>query len=266
MIKTTANRVIILISCIAFTLNSNKISAQNLNAYKSDKLVLKGDTLPYRILLPKNYNPIIKYPLILFLHGSGERGNDNNLTIVHDADLLLKDSIRNKYPAFVVFPQCTEKDSWSNYQSSRIDEKTTITYSNKVDKIKQQDLLKALIKKLKREFNLDVNRFYVGGLSMGGMGTFDMVNQNPKLFAAAFPICGGANPKIAKRIKQPSWWIFHGADDEVIPSKYSQQMFDALNVLGADVKLTIYPNVKHDSWTNAFAEPDLIKWLFSKSL
>jgi predicted peptidase len=266
MIKTSSIRVIILLSCIALMLNSNKISTQNLDAFKSDKLVLKGDILPYRILLPKNYNPNIKYPLILVLHGLGERGNDNNLQLVHGADLFLKPSVRNKYPAFVVFPQCAANDSWSNYQYSNVDGKVDITYSDKVDKIKQQQLLKELIKKLKKEFNLDANRFYVGGLSMGGMGTFDIVNQNPKLFAAAFPICGGANPKIAKRIKQPSWWIFHGAIDEVVPSKYSQQMFDALSTIGADAKLTIYPNIKHNSWTKAFAEPKLLPWLFSKSL
>ena len=101
---------------------------------------------------------------------------------------------------------------------------------------------------------------------MGGMGTFDAVKQNPNLFAAAFAICGGAHPKIAKRISATSWWIFHGEEDDVVPAKYSQQMHDALKEENADVKLTMYTNVKHDSWTNTFAEPELLKWLFSKSL
>ena len=87
-----------------------------------------------------------------------------------------------------------------------------------------------------------------------------------KLFAAAFAICGGANPKIAERISDTSWWIFHGEEDNVVPAKYSQQMYDALIEEDADVKLTMYPDVNHDSWTNAFAEPELLKWLFSKSL
>jgi predicted peptidase len=247
-------------------LNVNSASGQDLSMYKKDIFTSKKGNLPYRVLLPKNYNPNVKYPLILFLHGSGERGNDNKAQLTHGADLFLKEPVRQNYPAVVVFPQCATDDSWSNYKWSMINGKPDIKYSETVDKIKHQELLKGLVKKLKKDFNLDSNRLYVGGLSMGAMGTFDMVKANPKLFAAAFAICGGANPKIAKRISKPSWWIFHGTDDDVVPAKYSQQIYDALKEVDADVKLTMYPGVKHDSWTNAFAEPDLLKWLFSKSL
>ena len=247
-----------------FILNFNSAAGQDLSLYKKDIVTSKNGNLPYRVLLPKDYNPNVKYPLILFLHGAGERGNDNKAQLTHGAKLFLKESVRRDYPAVVVFPQCAAEESWSNYEYSRVDGQSDLKYSETVDKIKHQVLLKSLIKKLQKDFNLDTNRLYVGGLSMGGMGTFDMVKANPKMFAAAFAICGGANPKIAKRISRPSWWIFHGDADDVVPVKYSQHIYDALKEINADVKLTIYPGVKHDSWTNAFAEPDLLKWLFSQ--
>lgn len=254
--------------CMIFTfmLNTNKVLSQDLSMYKKDVFTSKKGNLPYRILLPKNYNPNVKYPLILFLHGSGERGNDNELQLTHGADLFLKASVRRDYPAVVVFPQLANDHFWSSFESDRNANPRTFVYPEKPKKVTHQELLKGLIKDLKKQFSLDANRLYVGGLSLGGMGTFEIVYNNPNVFAAAFPICGGANPKIAKNISDPSWWIFHGADDVVVKAAYSQQMYDALKAENADAKITIYPNVNHDSWTNAFAEPDLLKWLFSKSL
>lgn len=266
MIKKLLFRILSLSLLILSITFSNNLQAQDMSEFKKDMLIVKGDTLPYRILLPKNYNPNVKYPLILFLHGSGERGNDNTLQLTHGGTLFLKESIRREYPAVVVFPQLAKNHYWSSFESNNTNTSRSFAYPEKPKKVKHQELLKSLIKKLKKEFSLDNDRFYVGGLSLGGMGTFEIIYNNPKLFAAAFPICGGANPKIAKRISNPSWWIFHGADDVVVPAEYSQQMHDALKQQGADVKLSIYPSVKHDSWTNAFAEPDLLKWLFSKSL
>lgn len=106
---------------------------------------------------------------------------------------------------------------------------------------------------------------YVGGLSMGGFGTFELVRRNPKLFAAAFPICGGANPITAKKMKHLDWWVFHGEADKVVPPRYSTQMVDAMKKDGLSVKYSLYPGVGHNSWDNAFAEPELLPWLFSKS-
>lgn len=263
--KSMSLRINLLI-ILALSLQSIQSLAQDLSMYKKDVYKSKKGEMPYRILLPKNYNPNVKYPLIIFLHGSGERGNDNEAQLTHGAHLFLKESVRSKYPAIVVFPQLTNNHYWSSFEADREATPRQFFYPEKPGKVKHQELLKGLIKKLKEEFSLDADRFYVGGLSLGGMGTFEIVYNNPKLFAAAFPICGGANPGITKRLRNTSWWIFHGADDVVVPAKYSQQMFDALKQVGADVRLTIYPNVNHDSWTNAFAEPDLLEWLFSKSL
>ena len=100
---------------------------------------------------------------------------------------------------------------------------------------------------------------------MGGMGTFEVVRRNPKMFAAAFPICGGANPEISKRLKKLDWWVFHGDADEVVPEKCSADMVNAMKEQGVQVTYTVYEGVGHNSWDNAFAEPELLSWLFSQS-
>lgn len=248
--------------------SSFSLFAQNLDAYQKKSFIQEADTLPYRILLPKDYNPNTAYPLVLFLHGMGERGNDNQKQLIFGAKLFLNDSIRTKYPAVVVFPQCPEKYFWASVEirTRMQDNNKTIIFPDTVMFNPAQKLLKGLIAKLKKDYSLAEKRFYVGGLSMGGMGTFETVNQNPKMFAAAFPICGGANPAIANRIKQPSWWLFHGEIDDLVSVQFSKTMYDALKAANADVKLTLYPNVKHNSWENAFKEPNLLPWLFSKTL
>ncbi len=128
-------------------------------------------------------------------------------------------------------------------------------------------LLYQLIDSMMASGSVDTRRVYVGGLSMGGMGTFDMLARFPSRFAAAFPICGAGNVKLAKRYaKNTALWIFHGAEDKLVPTFYSQQYFALLKAKGADVKYTEYPGVGHNSWDNAFAEPDLLPWLFSHQL
>lgn len=240
-------------------------SAQNLDAYKKEVFIKDNDSLPYRILLPKNFDSNKRYPLILFLHGSGERGSDNELQLTHGADLFLKEQIRNTYEAIVVFPQCPSNWLWTNVRYGRDGYKEVNNFPSEINYNFPLNMVEGLINSLKETYKLDLNRLYVGGLSIGGMGTFELVHRNPNLFAAAFPICGGSNPKIAEEIKNTSLWIFHGDSDNVVPSSLSINMYKALKALNADVKLTIYPGVGHDSWTNTFAEPDLLKWLFSKS-
>ena len=124
-----------------------------------------------------------------------------------------------------------------------------------------QQLLKSVIKK----YPVNKKQIYVGGLSMGGMGTFEIVRRNPKLFAAAFPICGGAEPSTTSKLKKVKWWVFHGAVDKVVPPELSVKMVDALTAVNAEVKFSLYPGVNHNSWDNAFAEPTFLSWLFSKT-
>jgi len=246
-----------------FLLNTS-LNGQNLDAYQKELFIVKSDTLPYRILYPKNYDSTKKYPLLLFLHGSGERGHDNELQLVHGSSLFLKETIRDEFPAIVVFPQCQAGLSWNNSTVEFTDGARIYSYPSKIEPNEQLDLVEGLLAQLKTVVAVDQNRIYLGGLSMGGMGTFELLHRNPNTFAAAFAICGGANPAIAKNIKSTPIWIFHGDTDQVVPFRYSFGMFEGLKSQKADVKLTLYHNVGHDSWTNAFAEPKLLPWLLSK--
>lgn len=240
--------------------------AQDLSAFKKEQLVEKLDTLPYRILLPLNYSQTSHYPLVVFLHGSGERGNDNEAQLTHGAGTFLNNDIRQRYPAVVVFPQCASKGYWHDIQSEMTADGRKITYSPNAENNAQQQLLSRLLDHLLSEYNVDRSRIYVGGLSMGAMGTFELVRRHPDTFAAAFAICGGANTEIADQICETPWWIFHGEDDPVVPQGESKKIHDALLVEGASVRLTIYPEVQHESWNNAFKEPDLFPWLFKQQL
>lgn len=245
---------------------SSVFAQSDLSLFESKILIKSQDTLPYRLLLPVNYNPQKKYPLILFLHGSGERGDDNEKQLIHGSDLFLNIKNRRKYPAIIVFPQCAKGANWATETFYKNDGRFKVKYSDTIVKHKQMDLLRGLIEYLKSNYAIDQKRLYVGGLSMGGRGAFELVHQNPTLFAAAFPICGGASPKIAKQLTTPNWWIFHGDADKVVLPEESIQMHKALLKEGAKTKLTLYPNVGHNSWENVFKEPKLLKWLFSNTL
>jgi predicted peptidase len=180
--------------------------------------------------------------------------------------LFLREDIRNQFPAIVVFPQCSKNSFWSNVQFKY----DTVTKQRKFEFQKGGEptvamkMLLGLLDELKNKYKLDSKRYYVGGLSMGGMGTFELVNRKPKMFAAAFPICGGANTATAKKLAKTNWWIFHGVKDNVVPVQLSQEMADALKANKASVKLTLYPNADHNSWDPAFAEAGLMPWLFSQ--
>ena len=237
--------------------------AQDNTAFQKHLLIEGKDTLPYRLLLPQNYDATKAYPLILFLHGSGERGSDNEAQLVHGASLFLKDSIRKDFPAIVVFPQCPATSYWSNVKFENKDGKRTFVFEEKGTPTIALQMVMNLIDKLETAYKLDKERYYVGGLSMGGMGTFELVKRKPKMFAAAFPICGGGNTNTAKKLRRTDWWIFHGLKDDVVPPELSQAMAAALKKRGADVQLTLYPDANHNSWDAAFAEKNLLPWLFS---
>ncbi|UII76566.1 dienelactone hydrolase family protein [Flagellimonas sp. HMM57] len=251
------------VTCLLFI--SMGITAQNSSDYQKMIFEKDGDSLPYRMLLPKDYDASKKYPLIVLLHGSGERGNDNESQLIHGSGLFQKEEVRNAYPAIVVFPQCAANSSWSKVDVKGEMPNREFVFYEDSEPTKDLLLLEDLLEDLKKRYKLDERRFYVGGLSMGGMGTFELVKRNPKMFAAAFPICGGANPKISKKLTKLDWWVFHGDADEVVPEKYSAEMVKAMKDNDINVTYKVYPGVGHNSWDNAFAEPELLSWLFSKS-
>jgi len=239
--------------------------AQDLSLYEKHFYINGTDTLPYRLLLPENYDASKKYPLIFFLHGAGERGNDNEKQLTHGAKLFLKEEVRTKFPAILVFPQCPENSFWSNVDFKK-EENGNRAFLFKPDgePTVSMKLAQELLKNIIRQYPVTKKQIYVGGLSMGGMGTFEIVRRNPELFAAAIPICGGGAVSSAKKMAKTKWWVFHGAKDNVVPPQYSEEMVKALKEVRASVKFTLYPEANHNSWDSAFAEPELLSWLFSQ--
>lgn len=237
-----------------------------LDAYER-KVFQEGEhNLPYRILYPENFDPKKKYPLVMILHGAGERGDNNESQLVYGAKLFLEPEYRKKYPAIVVFPQCPKGSYWSNVNIVT-DESGKRSFSFREETGEPTVAMAALlglIKELEKSGAVDKKRMYIGGLSMGGMGTFELLRREPKKFAAAFPICGGGHPDgVKKYAKRVSLWVFHGEEDSVVPVQKSQIMVDALRKAGAEVEYTVYPDVNHNSWDYAFVEENLLPWLFS---
>ncbi len=241
--------------------------AQDRSLFKKETFTSKGKTLPYRILFPEGYDSSKEYPLVLFLHGAGERGNDNEAQLQWGADLFLKN--REKYPAIVVFPQCAKEDYWAKkkYREKKKIGKRFKFPLNLGRPTRSLHLASLLLHQLIKEEAVDPKRIYIAGLSMGGMGTFEMLARYPKRFAAAIPICGGGNPNHTfYYAKNTALWIFHGDEDSVVGVRHSRRMSKQLKRFNANVKYTEYEGVDHLSWVPAFKEPDFLEWMFSKQL
>jgi len=258
-----------LLLVFAFFSSCNNKLPQNTDptgVFIKKKFQENGVSIPYQILLPKNYDPKKTYPFLLFLHGAGERGNDNELQLVHGSKMFLEKGVQEKYPAIVVFPQCASESYWSNVKGEQVDNGYKFTFSEGGEPTDAMKALQMLLDDLKTNYKIDSKRMYVGGLSMGGMGTFELVYRNPETFAGAFAICGGANTATASKMTKTKWRVFHGQDDGVVNHQHSVDMVKALEAAGADVKFSSYPGVNHDSWTNAFAEPDFLSWIFAQRM
>ena len=239
--------------------------SQDLNLYqKKEFKYSESKLLPYRILYPENYDKNKKYPLVLFLHGAGERGKDNEKQLVHGSKLFLKEENRNNFPAIVIFPQCPEESFWGSIKVDRTKTPALWQFDYTADPTWPLVAANELVKKLVNEESVDKSKLYITGLSMGGMGTFESVYRYSNMYAAALPICGGGDTAhYDKRIKKTSYWVFHGDKDGAVDVKLSRQMVAKLKALKADVTYTEYPGVNHNSWDNAFAEPTYISWMFS---
>ena len=237
------------------------LSAQN-ELFLKKEFISKSDTLRYRILFPENYVKSKEYPLVLFLHGSGERGSDNEKQLVHGSYLFTEQANRTNFPAIVIFPQCPTNDFWAPIKDRSTG---TFGYVNAKHPTKAMQLVIDLTKSIIKKEAVDSKRVYVIGLSMGGMGTFDLICREPKLFAAAVPICGGVNNERLKKVKKMHIRIYHGAIDNVVPLEHSQSAFNALQSFGSKkCELIVFPNTGHNSWDQAFKEPDFLSWIFSK--
>jgi predicted peptidase len=243
------------------------LSAQDLSSFSKAVYTSPiGEQLPYRILYPKGYDKSKKYPLVLLLHGGGERGNDNEKQLTHGAALFLTDENRTKFPAIVIVPQCPTDSYWGNVNLDRSTSPITLgfDYTRAITPPLKNAI--GLVQKISKEEAVDSKRIYITGLSMGGMGTFEAVYRYPKLFAAAIPICGGGDTvHYDKRVKKIPFRVFHGDADAVISVNESRSIVKKLEALKVSVIYKEYPAVNHNSWDNAFAEPDFLSWMFAQS-
>lgn len=222
----------------------NSSMAQQVHSFEKTITVTRNVRLQYLSFVPKDYvaKKSEKFPLILFLHGAGERGSDIEVVKKHGIAKIVEQ--QPDFPFIAVSPQCPRESWWTSEVES----------------------LNALLDEVIANFRVDESRVYLTGLSMGGYGTWAWGAAYPKRFAALVPICGGGDPEKAASLKDTPIWVFHGAKDSVVPLEQSQRMVDALKAIGGSVEFTVYPEADHDSWTATYENPDLYAWLLKHSL
>lgn len=223
-----------------------------------------GDvSLPYRLFFPVNYDPGKKYPLVIFLHGVGERGDDNEIQITFDQTppvLLISEANLEKYPCFILAPQCPGDKRWVEAPwetGSYVQDDVPIS----IPAAMLVDVIDILCKK----YSIDNKRLYLTGLSMGGFGTWDLITRFPEKFAAAAPVCGVSDASKAALIKDLPIWAFHGDKDDVVPVKGTREMVESLKRCGSTtIKYTEYAGVDHISWNKAYTTEGFFDWMFSQ--
>lgn len=256
--KAALTTTAILISIFLFSIADT--AAQSVSRFNTNRFTNgKGDTLNYRLLFP-DANALRKYPLVIFLHGSGERGIDNEAQLKWGVMNFATDQMMAAHPAIVIAPQCPPELQWSNAQEINNSREIKMNASPS----KPMELTMALIQQLIKTMPVDTNRIYITGLSMGGYGTFDAIERYPDLFAAAVPVCGGGDVSKASLIAHIPTWIFHGAEDPAVNPLNSCDMLNALNKVGAHPGFTLYPAVGHFSWLAAYSDALMFEWLFKQ--
>ncbi len=207
-------------------------------------LTFEGTTYRYVVYVPWEYTPDKRWPVILFLHGAGERGTDG----LKQTEVGIGRAIRlhsERFPALVVMPQCAPDQWWAG---------------------KMNEMALKTLEQTLKEYSCDENRLYLTGLSMGGFGSWSIAAEHPDKFAAVVPICGGGDPKqMAPKLKNLPIWVFHGAEDNLVPPERSREMVEAIKSAGnTQIRYTEYEGVGHNSWDKAYEEKELIDWLFSQ--
>lgn len=209
-----------------------------------DRTVSEGEqSIPYVVYVPRNYAPDKKWPVVLFLHGSGERGTDG----LKQSQVGIGQAIRmnaDRFPGIVVMPQCAPGKGWTGDMEALA--------------------LKALDRTM-AEYSTDPDRQYLTGLSMGGFGSWRIATDYPARFAAVLPICGGGDPKNVEKLKELPIWVFHGGADPTVPVQRSRDMVQALKDAGsAHIQYTELEGVGHNSWDSAYSNKMAVEWLFSQ--
>lgn len=201
--------------------------------------VTRTGSYNYLLFLPKRYAQTQeKWPVILFLHGAGERGSNLDDVKRHGIARIVEE--RPDFPFITISPQCPRGQYWSVMRLSALLDEAIATYQ------------------------IDLNRVYLTGMSMGGYGTWYLAAAQPQRFAAIAPVCGGGNPDAAYKLKALPVWAFHGARDPVVPLSESEAMVAALQACGGNVRFTVYPEASHDSWTQTYNNSELYDWFLQQ--
>ncbi|MFA5043316.1 MAG: dienelactone hydrolase family protein [Kiritimatiellia bacterium] len=218
-------------------------------------------TMPYRLFIPRGYNPRNRYPLVLSLHGAGERGHDNLKQLVPWVAGWMTEEVQSKHPCLILMPQCPADQQWVDTPWA----KGSYAYL-KIPVSKPMKLARMILDKVIQDKSVDRSRIYVMGASMGGYGAWDFVMRCPELVAAAVPVCGGGDPAMAHVIREVPIWAFHGDKDTTVPTSGSQDMADAIKEAGGTrIKLTLYEGVGHGSYLKAWREKKLVEWIFNQA-
>jgi predicted peptidase len=246
IMQLTRTLVYIVVVCIFFygcTNMQNPKSTVHQSSQQFQKMVRPVTMeLDYLLYLPNGYGRQDKqWPLIVFLHGAGERGEDLNKVKAHGPAKLVEEG--RDFEFIIASPQCPKNQWWPN----------------------RVENVMALIDEIAETYQVDESRIYLTGLSMGGFGTWSIASVHPERFAAIAPVCGGGLPFLAINLKEVPIWAFHGARDPIVPLQQSEEMVDAVKSVGGDVKLTVYPDAEHDSWTETYNNEKLYEWFLSHS-
>lgn len=234
------------------------VNAQSIEDMKAETHKKEDRSLPYRwTKIGEGQSPA----MVVFLHGAGERGSDNKAQLKHGVSDLLKWIQAHHKNVVVLVPQCNQGVWWANASHVRSAQGAKLADDTSM----MLTMVFEVADRLAKENQVDPQRIYITGLSMGGFGTFAAVARRPDYFAAAMPICGGGDPSTAGQMKKVPFRVYHGDADGVVPASCSRVMVDALKKVGADVKLTEYPGVGHDSWTQTYKNDQTWEWLFSQT-
>ncbi|SRR6266540_2193273 len=218
-----------------------------------------GRTLPYRLLLPKHYDPAKTYAVILYLHGAAGRGDDNAKPLDWGPRLFLDPAVQDNYDFFLIVPQCPRGEGWT--------ESALAEPGGAKENEPLRLALELVADVLPKEFRLDPKRRYLTGVSMGGHAVWATLVRRSGFFAAAVPVCSGGDSNIVtKAAAKCPVWAFHSDDDHLVPVQLARDLVQAWRKHGGVAKYTEYTGLKHSSWKKAYAEPELFEWLFRQRL
>ena len=245
---------------LALLVSGSLLPAQDIKQPLEAKTFQDGHfLLNYRIVIPADLKPGEKVPLILFLHGAGERGNDNAIQLRHGVPAINSYIQKKGIPAIVIAPQCPAGMKWVDVPWNEAAHTMPATPS------KPMKAVRALLEQTLNELPVDRSRIYISGISMGGFGTWDYLQRNPELFAAGLPICGGGDTAEASKLVNTPIWTFHGDQDKSVITQRSRDMEQAIKKAGGSlIKYTEYPGVGHNSWTQTYANDEVLDWLFAQ--